>query len=105
MGSLLPRERDETLTRQAGAEPVVGAHQVAVQRLQFFGSASRWDAEKFDVRRLELLLADAHTVRPRLCRRPTWPRSCAATGYATGSSRATNRLNTNRAGPASRSVA
>src|SRR6266536_835899 len=43
-------------------------------------------------------------VTRRRCRRPTWPRSCAATGYVTGSSRATSRSKTNWAGPTSRSA-
>ncbi|MBB4936829.1 hypothetical protein FHR32_008049 [Streptosporangium album] len=35
-GLLLPRDRNKTLTALAGAEPVVGAQNAAVQRLQFF---------------------------------------------------------------------
>jgi hypothetical protein len=35
-GLLLPWERNKTLTALAGAEPVVGAQDSAVQRLQFF---------------------------------------------------------------------
>jgi SRSO17 transposase len=61
-GLLLPRERNKTLTALAGAEPVVGAQHPAVQRLQFFVSESRWDAEKINARRLELLMADARTA-------------------------------------------
>ena len=37
--------------------------------------------------------------------RPTWPRSCACTGCATGSSRATSRSKASSAGPTSRSAA
>jgi SRSO17 transposase len=61
-GLLLPRERNKTLTALAGAEPVVGAQDPAVQRLQFFLSESGWDAEKINARRLELLAADAATT-------------------------------------------
>jgi hypothetical protein len=35
-GLLAPRDRNKTLTCLAGAEPIVGAHYPAVQRLQFF---------------------------------------------------------------------
>jgi hypothetical protein len=58
-GLLAPRERNKTLTALAGAEPVSGAQHPAVQRLQFFLSESRWDAEKLNDRRLELLRADS----------------------------------------------
>ncbi len=61
-GLLLPRERNKTLTALAGAEPVVGAQDPAVQRLQFFLSESHWDAEQVNDRRLELLAADAATA-------------------------------------------
>ena len=61
-GLLLPRERNKTLTALAGAEPVVGAGNPAVQRLQFFLSESGWDAEQVNTRRLELLAADAATA-------------------------------------------
>ena len=53
-----PRDRNKTLTALAGAEPVTGAQHPAVQRLQFFLSESRWDAERVNSRRLELLRAD-----------------------------------------------
>src|SRR6266480_4518432 len=56
-GLLAPRDRNKTLTALAGAEPVVGAGYPAVQRLQFFLSESRWDPERVNARRLELLLA------------------------------------------------
>src|SRR5881296_3536511 len=61
-GLLAPRDRNKTLTALAGAEPVAGAGHPAVQRLQFFLSESRWDAEKVNARRLELLLADPATA-------------------------------------------
>ena len=51
------------LTRAlAGAEPVAGAQHPAVQRLQFLLSESRWDPERVNDRRLELLLADPATA-------------------------------------------
>src|SRR6266566_2408955 len=55
-GLLAPRDRNKTLTALAGAQ------HPAVQRLQFFLSESRWDAEKVNARRLELLLADPATA-------------------------------------------
>src|SRR2546429_5236936 len=61
-GLLAPRDRNKTLTALAGAGPVTGAQHPAVQRLQFFLSESRWDAEKVNARRLELLLADPATA-------------------------------------------
>ncbi|WP_229686931.1 IS701 family transposase [Longimycelium tulufanense] len=61
-GLLAPRERNKTLTWLAGAEPVVGAQHAAVQRLQFFLSESRWDHERVDDRRLELLCSDPATA-------------------------------------------
>src|SRR6185503_18183862 len=61
-GLLAPRDRNETLTALAGAEPVVGAQHPAVQRLQFFLSEARWDHEEVNDRRLELLLADPATA-------------------------------------------
>jgi hypothetical protein len=60
-GLLAPRDRNKTLTALAGAEPVAGAGHPAVQRLQFFLSESRWDAERVNARRLELLAADPAT--------------------------------------------
>jgi SRSO17 transposase len=50
------------LTALTGAEPVVGAQDPAVQRLQFFLSESHWDAEQINARRLELLMADPVTA-------------------------------------------
>src|SRR6202451_959086 len=61
-GLLAPRDRNKTLTALAGAEPVAGAQHAAVQRLQFFLSESRWDADQVNARRLELLLADPATA-------------------------------------------
>ena len=61
-GLLAPRDRNKTLTALAGAEPVTGAQHPGVQRLQFFLSESRWDAEQVNARRLELLLADPATA-------------------------------------------
>ena len=61
-GLLAPRDRNKTLTALAGAEPVAGAQHPAVQRLQFFLSESRWDADQVNARRLELLLADSATA-------------------------------------------
>jgi hypothetical protein len=61
-GLLAPRDRNKTLTALAGAGPVTGAQHPAVQRLQFFLSESRWDADRVNARRLELLLADPATA-------------------------------------------
>jgi SRSO17 transposase len=61
-GLLAPRDRNKTLTALAGAEPVTGAQHAAVQRLQFFLSESRWDAERVNARRLELLRSDPATA-------------------------------------------
>src|SRR2546427_9319779 len=61
-GLLAPRDRNKTLTALAGAEPVAGAQHPAVQRLQFFLSESRWDPERVNARRLELLAADPATA-------------------------------------------
>jgi SRSO17 transposase len=61
-GLLAPRDRNKTLTALAGAEPVAGAQHRSVQRLQFFLSESRWDADRVNGRRLELLRADPATA-------------------------------------------
>src|SRR5271156_6400632 len=61
-GLLAPRDRNKTLTALAGAEPVAGAQHRSVQRLQFFLSESRWDPERVNDRRLELLLSDPATA-------------------------------------------
>jgi len=42
-GLLAQRDRNKTLTCLAGAQPVVGAGDPAVQRLQFFLSESTWN--------------------------------------------------------------
>ena len=41
---------------------MAGAQHAAVQRLQFFLSESRWDPDRVNARRLELLRADAATA-------------------------------------------
>src|SRR6476660_5054296 len=61
-GLMAPRDRNKTLTALAGAEPVTGAQHPAVQRLQFFLSESRWDPDRVNARRLDLLLADPATA-------------------------------------------
>ena len=61
-GLLAPRDRNKTLTCLAGAEPVVGSKDAAVQRLQFFVSESCWDPDAVNGRRLEELLADPATA-------------------------------------------
>jgi hypothetical protein len=61
-GLLAPRDRNKTLTALAGAEPVAGAGHRSVQRLQFFLSESRWDPDRVNARRLELLRADPATA-------------------------------------------
>ena len=61
-GLLAPRDRNKTLTALAGAEPVTGAQHRSVQRLQFFLSESRWDPERVNDRRLELLRCDPATA-------------------------------------------
>src|ERR1700730_10155418 len=63
-GLLSPRDRTKTLTALAGAEPVAGAQHRSVQRLQFFLSESRWDLERADSRRLELLQFVLASVAP-----------------------------------------
>jgi SRSO17 transposase len=50
------------VSADAGAEPVAGAQHRLVQRLQFFLSESRWDPERVNARRLELLAADPATA-------------------------------------------
>ncbi|MEV4250121.1 transposase [Streptosporangium canum] len=75
-GLLLPRERNKTLTCLAGAEPVIGINDPAVQRLQYFLSESVWDPEAVNDRRVALLLADPATA-------PTGPAWSAAFATAT----------------------
>ena len=55
-GLLLPAERNKTLTVLANTEPVSGAQRKEAQSLQWFLSESRWDPEKVNGRRLEVLL-------------------------------------------------
>jgi SRSO17 transposase len=57
-GLLLPSERNKTLTALANAEPISGAQQAGVQRLQWFLSESSWQPAVLNRRRLELLQAD-----------------------------------------------
>ncbi len=57
------RGTGKTLTTLAGAEPVTGAQHLAMQRLLFFLSDSRWGPERVKACRLELLLADLATAR------------------------------------------
>ncbi|MFJ5310060.1 transposase [Streptomyces sp. NPDC088350] len=59
---LAPRDRNKTLTCLAGAEPVTGSKDAAVQRLQFFLSESSWDDVKVNDRRLQLMRADPATA-------------------------------------------
>ena len=61
-GLLAPRDRNKTLTALAEAEPVAEAQHAAVQRLQFFLSESRWDPNRVNDRKLELLRADPATA-------------------------------------------
>src|SRR5215475_8655683 len=61
-GLLAPRDRNKTLTCLAGAGPIEGAQHAAVQRLQYFLSESKWDSDKVNARRVELLLADPATA-------------------------------------------
>src|SRR4029434_11200171 len=62
---LLPRDRHKTLPGLAGAEPITGAQQREVQRLQWFLSESAWDHEQGNSRRGHVLGEDqppaAHT--------------------------------------------
>jgi SRSO17 transposase len=61
-GLLLPAERNKTLTALANTEPVVGAQHKEAQSLQWFLSESRWDPEKVNERRLEVLLEGSTTA-------------------------------------------
>ncbi|MFD8550001.1 transposase [Streptomyces fradiae] len=63
-GLLAPLNRNKTLTCLAGAEPVTEAGRPQVQRLQFFLSGSRCNAEKVNEVPLGLLLSDRHTAPP-----------------------------------------
>ena len=72
-GLLAPRDRNKTLTALAGAEPAAGAQHAAVQRLQFFLSESRWDPERVNDRRLELLRANGPSPEAFTFREPFPP--------------------------------
>lgn len=61
-GLLLPMERNKTLTALANSEPIVGAQNRHVQRLQWFVSEATWDAEAVNQQRLALLRADPRTA-------------------------------------------
>ncbi|MDQ5828868.1 MAG: IS701 family transposase [Actinomycetota bacterium] len=61
-GLLLPAERNKTLTALANTEPVSGAQSKEAQSLQWFLSESRWDPEKVNERRLEVLLEESTTA-------------------------------------------
>ncbi len=61
-GLLLPAERNKTLTALANTEPVAGAQRKEAQSLQWFLSESRWDPEKVNERRLEVLLEESTTA-------------------------------------------
>jgi SRSO17 transposase len=61
-GLLLPAERNKTWTALANTEPIVGAHRREAQSLQRFLSESRWDPEKVNERRLEVLLEESSTA-------------------------------------------
>lgn len=61
-GLLLPAERNKTLTALAHAEPISGAQQPRVQRLQWFLSESSWQPAAINRRRLDLVRADPRTA-------------------------------------------
>nr|MBA2691594.1 transposase [Rubrobacter sp.] len=61
-GSLLPAERDKTLTALASTEPVVGARREEAQGLQWFLSESRWNPEEMNRRRMEIVPEDPGTA-------------------------------------------
>lgn len=61
-GVLLPAERHKTLTALANAEPITGAQQPGVQRLQWFLSESSWQPGVINRRRLELLQTTPRTA-------------------------------------------
>src|SRR5512133_196683 len=61
-GLLPPRDRNKTLTRLAGAEPITGAQHRGAQRLQRFLSESAWDHEVVNDRRVRLLCQDPATA-------------------------------------------
>ena len=61
-GLLLPAERNKTLTALANTEPVSGALRLFAQSLQWFLSESRWNPEKVNERRLEVLFGESTTA-------------------------------------------
>jgi hypothetical protein len=61
-GLLAPRDRNKTLMALAGGGAGDRGCHLAVQRLQFFLSESRWDHEQVNAGRLELLAADPATA-------------------------------------------
>lgn len=61
-GLFLAAERNKTLTGLVNAEPLVGAQQGTVQRLQSVLSESSWQPAALHQRRLALLQADPTTV-------------------------------------------
>ena len=61
-GLLLPAERNKTLTGLANSEPIVGAQNAQVQRLQWFVSEATWDADAVNQQRLALLRTDPLTA-------------------------------------------
>ena len=63
-GLLLPADRNKTLTALANTEPVVGAQRKEAQSLQWFLSESRWDHERINRRRVELLLLEDPATAP-----------------------------------------
>src|SRR6201995_5246181 len=74
-GLLGPRGGKKTLPARAGAEPVAGAQHAAVQRLQFFLSESRWDADRLNSRRSPA----AERGGPQAAGpAPSWPRALRA---------------------------
>lgn len=61
-GFPLPAERNKTLTALPNAEPISGAHQPGVQRLQWFLSEPSWQPMVINRRRLALLRRDPRTA-------------------------------------------
>ncbi|MCX5205742.1 transposase [Streptomyces sp. NBC_00237] len=59
---LVPRDRNKTLTCLAGAKPVTGSQNAAVQRSQFLPPESTWDDALVNDRRLQLIRADLATA-------------------------------------------
>jgi hypothetical protein len=61
-GLLLPSERNKTLTALVNSEPTRGAQRPQVQRLQWFLSEARWEADALNDRRLALLRSESRTA-------------------------------------------